>query len=274
MTPKVSVITCCYNQEDTVIRSIKSIREQECSFGIQHIIVDDGSTDGTLRELSNVSIPSKTPTQIMFCSNNHKGMLQSYESGFNHSWGEYIAFCDGDDYWIDPLKLQKQVDYMDEHPECALCITKVKVQKEGSDELIPMSVDARFINRVISFDSILMGNAYIHAQSYLLRTAYFKKNIDFSYFIKKKFIVWDLPIVLEIVKNSCIHCLDFYSAVFYKKKESATNTHSRIKRLRYILGMNKIKWYFIKKYNCQSTTKFYLVYRFIRDIYSVIFRRW
>ena len=69
---------------------------------------------------------------------------------------------------------------MDKHPECGLCTTLVYTKE--SDKLIPMSVDAEFINRNMSFDALLRGNAYIHAQSYMIRRSDFLKYIDFEKF--------------------------------------------------------------------------------------------
>mgnify|MGYP001171414088 FL=1 len=279
---RVIVLMATYNHEKTIERAIQSVLNQVDDkgkpFSLQLMIHDDGSTDRTkeiiLEKYSNVK-------EVLFFSWGHKGLMYNYYMMFSCAYSphsvsiyDYIAFCDGDDYWIDPLKLQRQTEFMNANLKYSLCITKVMTQNEGSNELIPMDVDANFINRVISFDTVLMGNAYIHAQSYLLRASYFYRNIDFYDFCKKGFKLWDLPIILQLVKDFHIYCLDFYSAVFYKQKESVTNTHSRIKRLRYILAVNKIKWYYVKMYGCQSTTKFYLIYKFMRDVYSIIFGRW
>jgi len=279
---RVIVLMATYNHEKTIERAIQSVLNQVDDkgkpFSLQLMIHDDGSTDRTkeiiLEKYSNVK-------EVLFFSWGHKGLMYNYYMMFSCAYSphsvsiyDYIAFCDGDDYWIDPLKLQRQTEFMNANLKYSLCITKVMTQNEGSNELIPMDVDANFINRVISFDTVLMGNAYIHAQSYLLRASYFYRNIDFYDFCKKGFKLWDLPIILQLVKDFHIYCLDFYSAVFYKQKESVTNTHSRIKRLRYILAVNKIKRYYVNTYGCQSTTKFYLIYKFMRDVYSIIFGRW
>lgn len=275
----VVVLMATYNHEKTVAKAIQSVLSQVDREGNPYPLLlmahDDGSQDNTgliVKQYRDVN----TGRMLRYLWS-RGGLMANYNRMFFYAKQvepKYIAFCDGDDYWIDPYKLQKQVEYMDEHGECGLCITKVHVQNEGSDELIPMDVDAEFINRVISFDTLLMGNAYINAQSYLLRWRYFINYVNFEEFRSKGFKLWDLPIVLKLIRHTDIHCLDFYSAVFYKQKESTTNTRSRLKRLKYILAVNKIKFYFVRKYGCQSKTKFYLITKFLRDLLSIILGRW
>jgi len=124
----------------------------------------------------------------------------------------------------------------------------------------------------MNFDSLLKGNAYIHTQSYLLRKSDFIKYIDFDEVMK--FDLWDYPIVLELIKHTKYHCLDFYSAVFVKNIESVSNTKGRLKRAKYLSGLYKIKIYFILKYGCKKSTILYLIYRATRDFYSLLFLRW
>jgi len=240
---KVSVITTAYNHQETLQRAIDSVRMQK-GVDIQHIVIDD--------------------------TNTNNGMMETYRTALNRCRGDYIAFCDGDDYWIMKYKLRHQVDYMEKHRDCSLCITKVVTETKGKPEY--MTVTAKFINSNMSFDNLLKGNAFIYAPSYMIRRSDFDKYINFNEFMK--FNVWDYPIVLELIRHTKFHCLNVYSAVFTKNTESVTQTRSRKRRLKYVLGNHKIKWYYILKYGCKPTTIVYLIYRFIRDIYSLIFKRW
>lgn len=241
---KVSVITTAYNHQKTLQRAIDSVREQ-VDVDFEHIIIDDTLTNN--------------------------GMMETYQEAFNRCRGEYIAFCDGDDYWITPYKLKEQVKFMDSHKECSLCTTMVITETNNGIRTC-MNVSTSFINLNMSFDNLLKGNAFIYAPSYLIRKKDFDKYIDFNKFMK--FNVWDYPIVLELIRHTSFHCLDTYTAVFTRNTESVTQTRSRRKRLKYVLGNYKIKWYYILKYGCKPSTVAYLIYKFTRDMYSVIFKRW
>ena len=132
---------------------------------------------------------------------------------------------------------------------------------------------ASYVNSNMSFDSLLRGNAYIHAQSYMIRKSDFDKYIDFDMFVKK-FALWDYPTILELIKHTKFHCLPFYSAVNVINEESVTHTKNRIRRAKYIKEQYKIKWHYIKKYGCKISTMVYLIYRILRHIYSIVSKRW
>lgn len=241
---KVSVITTAYNHKDTIQRAINSVRMQK-GVEYEHIVIDD------------------TPTK--------NGMMKTYQKAFGRCSGEYISLCDGDDYWITAFKLKDQVEYMDNHPECGLCITKVYDEVGG--KWLDRIPGASHINENMSFDNLLRGKANIHAQSYMIRKSGFDKYIDFDMFAQV-FALWDYPIVLELIQHTKFHCLDFYSAVNVINEESVTHTRSRANRIKYLKDQYKVKWYYIRKYGCKFSTKMYLIYRILRSIYSTGAKTW
>lgn len=259
----VTTLIISYNRSDSIERAIDSVLKQTQKNN-KVILIDDGSTDGSVEIIKNYPIESYLE--------NHSGLMNTYLKGFSKCNSKYIAVCDCDDYWIDKDKLKKQIKYMENNKDCGLCITKVYI--ETIDEFLCMDISGNEINKNMSFDTLLMGKANIYAQSYLIRKSVFDKHIDFQKFIDKGFGIWDYPIVLELIQHTKFHCLDFYSAVFVKNAESITNTKSRKKRILYLLNNYKIKLYYIKKYNCKFSTKLFLIYKIMRDIYSIIFKRW
>jgi hypothetical protein len=117
--PTVEIIVITYNHEAYLGEAIDSILAQETSFPIHVTIVDDVSTDNT-REVAG-RYANADPDRVRLIVNptnvfNNVALLEVLAE----SRAEYIAVLDGDDYWIDPLKLQKQVDFMNDHADCAL----------------------------------------------------------------------------------------------------------------------------------------------------------
>ena len=126
--PRVSVLTLSYNHAAYIGECIESVIAQQTSFPIQHIIADDGSDDGTQDII--LSYAAKYPHIVpMFQKNRSRGTRNIYAM-FDMARTEYVALCDGDDYFTDPSKLQSQVDLLDAHPDYALCFHMVRVVYE------------------------------------------------------------------------------------------------------------------------------------------------
>ena len=121
---KVSIICITYNQEDYIEQAIKSFLMQKTNFEYEIIIHDDASTDKTPEIISRYV--EKYSGKIRFIKqeeNQHsKGAHITNDFILPIAKGEYCALCEGDDYWVDDLKLQKQYDFMSSHPEYSMCI--------------------------------------------------------------------------------------------------------------------------------------------------------
>ena len=126
MDYKLSVIFITYNHEKYVERAIKSVLEQETNFPFEVIIGDDCSTDSTRQILDEIAAayPPHEPSfsgdrQVRFVKrdkNTGRPTLNVYETT-QECTGEYLAYLEGDDYWTDKHKLQKQVDFLEAHAE-------------------------------------------------------------------------------------------------------------------------------------------------------------
>lgn len=119
---KIMVSICCvtYNHEKYIAEALDGFLMQKTSFSYEIILGDDCSTDNT--KLIIQSYCRKYPGKIQLVSNEvNVGNIQNQCRIFDCAKGKYIAMCDGDDYWIDPLKLQKQVDFMESHDDSVIC---------------------------------------------------------------------------------------------------------------------------------------------------------
>jgi hypothetical protein len=143
----VSVLCATYNQKNYIKETLDGFLMQETDFNFEILINDDASTDGTTDILREYEQESNGRIVVNYQNENQyqkgvRGMMTKYL--LPRAKGEYIALCEGDDYWTDPHKLQRQVDYMRANPECSICFHPVTVHYENSeksDEVYPENHD-------------------------------------------------------------------------------------------------------------------------------------
>ena len=125
MAPFLSIVTITYNHEPYIRKCIEGVLMQQVNFPIEFIIAEDCSTDGTLAICKEYA--TKYPNLIqLITSENNVGAIANERRAMKAAKGKYIAFCEGDDYWTDPLKLQKQVDFLEENPEYSVTFHRCK----------------------------------------------------------------------------------------------------------------------------------------------------
>jgi glycosyltransferase involved in cell wall biosynthesis len=136
--PVVSIICNTYNHEKYIGEAIEGFIIQKTKFPFEILIHDDASTDGTvdiIREYENNYPHVIYPIyQIENQFSKAINIFSTYQ--LSRARGKYVAFCEGDDYWTDPYKLQKQVDYMDSNPEYGLVHTDNSNYLSSSGEII------------------------------------------------------------------------------------------------------------------------------------------
>lgn len=126
---KLSVFVVTYNQERYIRQCLESIVAQKMNFEYEVIIGDDCSTDGTGAICDEYA--AKYPQIRVYHHPKNLGLLGNWEFVMNKCMGEYIALIEGDDYWIDKNKLQRQVDWLDAHPDYTLTFTRAKILYEN-----------------------------------------------------------------------------------------------------------------------------------------------
>ncbi|MEJ7556723.1 MAG: glycosyltransferase [Pedobacter sp.] len=167
----VSTIMITYGHETFLKQAIESVLEQECSFDMELIVADDNSPDNTQNIVSQIIKEHPNGSCITYLKR-HKniGMMPNFMDAIKYAKGSYIALCEGDDYWTDRLKLQKQVDFMHDNPEYSACFHSVDViYQDGIEPFLP---DINELTPLVTtiFD-ILKGN-FIHTVSVLFRNSY------------------------------------------------------------------------------------------------------
>lgn len=124
--PTVSTIILSYNHEDFIVEAIESALEQKGDFHHEIILADDGSTDGTARILSRYA--EKYPSKIRNISRGgNLGVSENYRYCFREAEGRFVAVLEGDDYWTDPEKNFKQAEFLQEHPDASMVLSRIEL---------------------------------------------------------------------------------------------------------------------------------------------------
>ncbi|WP_418513610.1 glycosyltransferase family 2 protein [Corallibacter sp.] len=119
---KVSIRLMTYNHEAYIEEALDGINNQKTNFDFEVVVGDDFSTDNTLQKIKNYHVTNsklhmrileRTKGDAYHVVRQEKGRLYNFVNIIEHCKGTYIALLDGDDYWIDPYKLQKQVDFLE-----------------------------------------------------------------------------------------------------------------------------------------------------------------
>jgi glycosyltransferase involved in cell wall biosynthesis len=146
MVPVVSVCIITYNHESFIGRCLESVVTQKTNFPFEVVIGEDCSRDKTRTIVEEYANRYPDIVKPILHNKNVGGHRNAYEFCYPRLTGKYIAICEGDDFWTDPYKLQKQVDFLENNPECVLCFHRVN------------SVDA--------YDKILQDEQPAHAVTY------------------------------------------------------------------------------------------------------------
>ncbi len=146
-TPRLSVACITYNAAKYIRQALDGFLMQKTDFPFEVLVHDDASTDGTAEIVREYAERRPDVIRAVFQKENQwsKGVAVAPRFLWPLIRGEYVAMCEGDDYWTDPLKLQKQVDWLDAHPESSVCFHPVVVHfEDGSrkDAVYPMPKDS------------------------------------------------------------------------------------------------------------------------------------
>lgn len=132
--PKVSVVTITYGHEKHIAETIRGVLMQQYAGPIEFIIANDNSPDNTHDVVESYFHVSRPPANIEIKYTRHlvnKGIVPNWYWALKQCSGEYIAICEGDDYWTDPLKLKKQVDFLESNSDFSMVCHNAEIVYEG-----------------------------------------------------------------------------------------------------------------------------------------------
>ena len=139
--PLLSVCLITYNHAAYIEQALKSVLMQQCDFSWELVIADDYSTDGTRDILLNYQ--KKYPELIkLILQEKNVGAFKNWMDLIDYPQSKYLAYLDGDDYWTDSLKLQKQVNFLEKNPDYSIC-AHLASTLEGKAFHVPDSADSK-----------------------------------------------------------------------------------------------------------------------------------
>lgn len=164
----ISIIMVTYGHEQYIREAIEGVLMQEGDFDLELIIANDCSPDNTHLIISEILSSHPKADKIRYIKHDKNiGMMPNFIFALQEANGQYIALCEGDDYWTDPYKLQKQVDFLETNPEYVLSFHKVKILKPNG-ELVDDFITKVPENYETQETLAKLGN-YIHTPSVVFR---------------------------------------------------------------------------------------------------------
>lgn len=237
----VSIMCAAFNHEAYLRSALEGFVSQKTDFPFEVLINDDKSHDGTADIIREYAARYPEIIRPFYQEINlySLGKNADDECFYPAARGKYVAFCEGDDYWTDPLKLQKQVDFLESHPDYSACVHNSTVHDCSGRE-----PDRPFISRTeehdISFEEAINGMSHaFHTSSILARTDILSKHPDF-YYIGCKYSFTDFSDAMWILLNGKVHFIGESMSV-YRLCSNPGSWSSNMdgqyqKRIRFITG--------------------------------------
>ncbi len=243
---KVSACIIAYNHENYIIDCLEGALSQKVNFDYEIVIGEDKSTDATLKICEEYA--SRYPDKIRLIKRDvNLGMIGNWVDTIKSCKGIYIAICEGDDYWTDPLKLQKQVSFLEANPEFGLVHTDSSAYNQFNGKFETLKkVKYKYDDSV--FEELMFGNAHIYTL-----TVCFRKELLFAYIqeilpFSKNWLMGDLPLWLFISNKNKVHYINDITSVYRILDESASNTKDINKYLTFAKSTLEIRLFFLEKY--------------------------
>ncbi len=256
--PKVSVRLMTYNHASYIKEAMDSIMMQETDFNFEVVVGDDFSTDNTLKIIKGYKPTAKIEINILerikgdnyWTTRQAKGRLYNFENIIANCHGEYIALLDGDDYWCDPLKLQKQVNYLEEHSNVGMIYTGHFIYDEKDDKMIEYHSKNR-VEESNNFTSLLIKN-FIPTPTVMLRSELIHNAINEVNAKIKIHQIMDYPLWLSISAIKDIGFIPDRTAIYRLQENTASRPNDLQKKYDYIKNVFDIRLRICELYNCDK----------------------
>lgn len=262
-SPLVSVVMITYGHEKFIEKAINGILMQECCFGIELIIANDCSPDNTDNVIQNIVKKHPRGNWIKYVRHEKNiGMMPNFVYALKEAKSKYIALCEGDDYWCDSLKLQKQIDFLEVNSDFVMATHRVDELCDGKI----LSADWRWNKESVDYTLVdYLYQLFFHTSSVVYR------NIDLPNYINNpKILQGDIAVFTYVLSKGKMHYFEDIMSVYRKHIGGVSNSlqhkdylKNMISKVNIYNNLNKITdWKYNKFINCNIAieNQIYLMY--------------
>ena len=259
MENMISVIVCTYNQEGTIGRTLDSILMQQCHIPFEIIIGEDCSTDRT-REVCRQYAGQHPDTIRLLCNEQNKGLIDNYFDCILAARGQYIADCAGDDFWVDPLKLEKEVSILEAHDNVTLVHSDWAYYDEATG-LVRRSPDKPFTDPFTQGNTMLetiitqTRTPVVHLCTAVYRTAIVRQALkeNPSLLRNTEFGCEDVPITFLMAQQGDIAYLPDVTLHYSQGHDSLSFSADEAKQFRFAKRVTYLSHCLAEKYQIRSS---------------------
>jgi len=260
--PLVSVKMITYNHGPYIAQAIEGVIKQKTEYSFELIIGEDCSTDETMEII--LEYQKKYPEIIrIVTSDKNVGMKKNSYRTIKACRGKYIAFCEGDDYWHRSDKLQKQVNYLQNHPECGMVYSSYDVYHVASKKRIENFIKYREwrMPKNPCISDFLKAQSEIGfgitTCTVIARRTLINQIIDSDQYLYQSdyFLMGDTQLWAEMSTMAHLHYIPESLATHNIMVESATQSKDIRKKLQFSVSNEKLILYLCDKYDLPSSTK-------------------
>lgn len=248
--PMISVAMITYNHRPYIAQAIDSVLQQNTGFPVELLIGEDCSTDGT-RDLV-FDYQKKHPERIrVITSERNVGVHQNLLRVERACTGKYVAYCEGDDFWQDPLKLAKQVEFLEARPDYSMvhchCHRYVVASKRFEHDAYTVPRD---LDDGDGYNDLLLHRRSVMTLTIVLRRELLHRILDNNPECSdERFLMGDTQRCLEVARLGKVGCIHEPLATTNLLPESASQSRDPNKALRFVMSGRALLLHYLSKYS-------------------------
>jgi glycosyltransferase involved in cell wall biosynthesis len=225
---KISVVVLSFNQEAYIGQCMDGVLMQKGNFAWEVIVGDDCSTDDTPRILAEYESQHPSLIKRMHAAAN-LGAPRNLWRCLEACTGDYVAICEGDDYWTDAFKLQKQLEFLEDHPECPMCFSGVLLRYQAGSRLHPHRWQKSLRKNFLSTEDLIGLNYVANASSCLYRPGILKQVMQ-AIFEFNRFPVAEWIVNMAIARTGKIGFLPEEMSVYRVSQQGTWSGQSELEQ--------------------------------------------